>query len=208
MGLKHKLAGQFRRPEGLFGRLVGVLMSRANRRLNDWTIGLLDIRPADHVLEVGFGPGLTIEKIAAMVPEGKVTGIDFSETMVRQARKRNAPAIEAGRVELHYGTISSLSYKADTFDKVLAVNVIYFLPDPISSLAELRRVMKPGGRIAVYVTAKEDVAKLKVTQTPVFTLYNGEEVAQMLQEAGFNRAWFETTTVAPGMRGHCALAEK
>lgn len=208
MGFMHWLAGQFRRPEGVFGRLTGVLMTRTNRDLNDWTVELLDIRTTDHVLEVGFGPGLTVQKISEMVPEGKVCGVDYSETMVRQASKRNAAAIEAGRVELRHGNVSSLPFEDDTFDKVLAVNVIYFLPDPTSCLEELRRVMKPGGRIAVYVTAKEDMAKLKVTQTPMFTLYDGEEVAQMLEKAGFDGARVETRTIALGMRGQCALAEK
>ena len=68
--------------------------------------------------------------------------------------------------------------------------------------------MKPGGRIAVYVTAKEDLAKLKFTPTPAFILYDGEEVAQMLDEAGFNQTPLETGPVAPGVRGHCALVEK
>jgi ubiquinone/menaquinone biosynthesis C-methylase UbiE len=206
--LVRKLAEQLRRPRGFFGKLVGFLLSRVNRQANEWTLGLLDIHPTDQVLEVGFGPGLAIQKAATMASQGWVAGVDFSGTMVQLACKRNAPAIAAGRVDLRYGNLSALPYRADTFDKIFAVNVMYYVPDPIPGLQELWRVMKPGGRIALFLVAKEDMAKKFIAQTGVLILYSGEEVVQLLVQAGFRRARFETRRIKMIGTGLCALAEK
>ncbi len=206
MGLLHTLALQFRRPSGLLGKLAGLLF-RINREGNEWTIGLLEILPTDHVLEIGFGPGLAIQRAAALAMRGRVAGVDFSETMLTQARNRNAAAIAAGRVELKLGDAAALPYPDDSFDKVFAANVIYFWRDPLAYLREVRRVLKPGGRLALYLIAKEDMAKFKFTQTGVYTLYTGEEVVRLLVQAGFRHARFETR--AERLRtGVCALAEK
>ncbi len=206
MGLLHTLALQFRRPSGLLGKLAGLLF-RINREGNEWTIGLLEILPTDHVLEIGFGPGLAIQRAAALAMRGRVAGVDFSETMLTQARKRNAAAIAAGRVELKLGDAAALPYPDDSFDKVFDANVIYFWRDPLAHLREVRRVLKPGGRLALYLIAKEDMAKFKFTQTGVYTLYTGEEVVRLLVQAGFRHARFETR--AERLRtGVCALAEK
>ncbi len=206
MGLLHTLALQFRRPSGFLGRVVGFLF-RVNREGNEWTLGLLEVQPTDHVLEVGFGPGLAIQKAAALASRGKVAGVDFSEAMLKQARKRNAAAIAAGRVELTLGDAAALPYPNDSFDKVFAANVVYFWKDPLANLNELRRVLKPGGRLALYLIAKEDMAKFKFTQTGVYTLYAGEDVVRLFVQAGFRRARFETK--AERLRtGVCALAEK
>jgi ubiquinone/menaquinone biosynthesis C-methylase UbiE len=203
-----KLAEQLRRPRGLLGQLTGLLLSRLNQRANEWTLGLLDIHPTDKVLEVGFGPGLAIQKAATIAVQGWVAGVDFSETMVQLARKRNAPAIAVGRVDLQCGSLTALPYAADTFDKAFAVNVMYYLPEPLASLKELWRVMKPGGRIALFLVAKEDLAKRFIARTGVLTLYSGEEVAQLLAQAGFRRAWFETTRLTKVGMGVCAVAVK
>lgn len=98
--IARKLAEQFRQPRGFFGKLMGFLLSRVNRQANEWTLGVLDIHPTDQVLEVGFGPGLAMQKAATMASQGWGAGVDFSETMVQLARKRNASAIAAGRVDL------------------------------------------------------------------------------------------------------------
>lgn len=54
MGMMHKLAEQARRPSGFFGKLASRVMVRANQEGIEWTIELLDIQPADRVLEIGF----------------------------------------------------------------------------------------------------------------------------------------------------------
>ncbi len=206
MGLLHALAKQFRQPSGFLGKLLGFFF-RINREGIEWTIGLLDIRPTDRVLEIGFGPGHAIRRADALASQGRVAGVDFSDTMVRQARKRNAAAIAEGRVDLRQGDASALPYPDNSFDKVFATNVIYFWQDPAANLEELKRVMKPGGRLALYVIAKEDLAGLKVTQTGVYTLYSGPDLEHLLTQMGFRNARFETKSERL-RTGVCALAEK
>jgi ubiquinone/menaquinone biosynthesis C-methylase UbiE len=202
------LAKQLRRPSGLCGKLVARLISRVNRQANEWTLGLLEIHPTDKVLEVGFGPGLAIEKAATIATHGWVIGVDFSETMVQLTRRRNAPAIAAGRVALLYGTLPALPYRADAFDRIFAVNVIYYLPEPMASFQELWRVMKPGGRMALFLYAKEAMAKRRFARAGGLLLYTAEEVVQLLTQARFRRVWFEAKRMKRMGLGICALAQK
>lgn len=206
MGLWHALAQQFRQPAGFLGRLAGFLF-RINREGIDWTIEQLDIRPADHVLEIGFGPGHGIRQAARLAVHGRVAGVDFSEAMLKQALRRNAAAIEAGLVELQLGDATALPYPDDSFNKVFGTNVVYFWKEPVATLQEIRRAMKPGGRLALYVISKDDIAKFKVTQTGVYRLYKGEELAALLGQAGFRRARFVTKPEKHRI-GICAIAEK
>ncbi|MDE3041412.1 MAG: methyltransferase domain-containing protein [Nitrospirota bacterium] len=206
MGLWHRLAQQFRQPTGILGRLAGVFF-RINLEGIDWAISLLEIQPTDHVLEIGFGPGHGIQQVARIASQSRVAGVDFSEAMLRQASRRNAAAITAGRVELCLGDASALLYPDNTFHKIFATNVVYFWKDPLVNLQELLRVMKPGGRLALYVIAKEDLLKFKVTQTGVYQLYTGDDLVRLLTQAGFRQARF-VTKAERHRTGICALAEK
>src|SRR5664279_6062799 len=84
--------GQYRQPSGLVGRWIGSQMARQHRPENLWTVNLLDVQPTDHVLEIGFGPGIAVEEVARRASGGRVAGVDFSRAMVAAARKRNAAA--------------------------------------------------------------------------------------------------------------------
>lgn len=162
----------FGRPKGGLGRLGGFLMARMNRKVAAWAIDLLNVHPSDRVLEVGFGPGVGIELLAKLAPLGHVMGVDCSKEMVGQATARNAKAIEAGRVDLREGSVEGLPFEDKTFDSALAVNSMQVWPDAVSGLREIRRVMKPGGKIVLG-----------------FTRYSGqpkEGVAGVLTAAGFS----------------------
>lgn len=102
----------------------------SNRKRNLWAVGLLEVRPTDRVLEVGFGPGIAIRALAGRAAQGLVYGIDHSEVMVRQATRRNRTAIKEGRVELGLGFAADLSALDGVFDKVLVVNNFGMWPDP------------------------------------------------------------------------------
>jgi len=140
---------QQRCPTGLAGWVVGARMARQHAPETLWTISLLGIAPADHVLEIGCGAGRAIELIAVRAPEGRVTGLDLSRTMVRAASRRNAQVIEAGRVAIQQGDVARLPCADQQFDKILSIHTLYFWPDPARPVAKLGRALKPGGLLAL-----------------------------------------------------------
>jgi len=143
------IMSNFGHPRGLVGQVVGWTMALENRERIYWAISLLDVRPNDHVLEIGFGPGVGVERLAAQAKEGLVAGVDISDVMVRQASRRNAAAVKSGRVELQEGVAEKLSYDDQRFDKVLAINSLHHWTDVRAGLREVYRVLKPDGRVAI-----------------------------------------------------------
>ena len=148
--MRNILLRMFGRPQGALGRLGGIIMARTNAECGAWVTELLEILPTESVLEVGFGPGIVIQRLSNLA--GHVAGIDPSREMVRQARARNAGAIEGGRVDLRRGGVDSLPFDRNTFDKAIAINSMQVWPDTIAGLGEIRRVLRPGGRIGLGFT--------------------------------------------------------
>lgn len=140
---------QFSGPTGPLGRIAGRLMARLNGPLNDWVVELLDVAPGARVLELGYGPGLAVEKLVAGARAQRIVGVDRSDLMRRQAARRNRAAIAGGRVELHVGTAGALGFADASFTHALAVNSLQFWPDLPAALGELRRVLVRGGRLAL-----------------------------------------------------------
>jgi SAM-dependent methyltransferase len=148
--MKDAIVAQFKKPTGALGALAGMMMAArgSNRARNVWTLELLALAPTDRVLEIGFGPGWALARAAALVPDGRVVGVDHSEVMVRQAARRNRDAIAAGRVELRLGGFERLDDAPGSFDAVYSANAVQFWPEPAARFAELHRLLAPGGRIA------------------------------------------------------------
>ena len=179
----------FGRPQGIPGRFGGLIMARMNADCGSWVSDLLEVGPNDSVLEVGFGPGVVIQRLSSLAAAGHVAGIDQSREMVEQARSRNATDIQSGRVDLRQGSVESLPFDDGSFDKALAINSMQIWPDAVAGLREIRRVMKPGGRIALG-----------------FTPYSGQPnkgLTEALIAAGFTKA-----RVVETPKGFCALATK
>jgi trans-aconitate methyltransferase len=82
-------------------------MAHTNADCGAWVTELLEIGPCDGVLEVGFGPGMIIQRLSKLAAAGQIAGIDPSQEMVAQARARNATAIKNGRVDLGRGLWST-----------------------------------------------------------------------------------------------------
>ena len=187
--IRRVLMRTFGRPQGLLGRLGGIIMARTNADCGCWVSDLLEVGPNDRVLEVGFGPGVIIQRLSQLAVAGHIAGIDPSQEMVAQARARNATAIKDGRVDLRSGSVEHLPFDDNAFDEALAINSMQVWPDSAAGLREMRRVMKPSGRVALG-----------------FTPYSGQQnqgLTQTLTAAGFTKA-----TVVEKDRWFCALALK
>jgi len=147
-----KLHDQFHRPTGILGHLVGWIMSTSNRERNQKTIELLELVPTDRVLEIGYGPGLAIASAAPRISAGVIVGIDHSTVMFAQARRRNAAAIRAGRVDLRLGGLELLPTLGPPFDKAFAVNAFGTQDEADRGVSAIKGVLRPGGLVAVTVS--------------------------------------------------------
>ena len=141
---------QFSRPTGIIGQAVGRRMVRQHEPEIHWTISQLDVQPTDRVLEIGFGAGRAIELLVPTCEH--VSGIDLSQTMVSAARRRNAQAIRAGKVDIRRGDVSTLPFGDAQFDKIFSVHSLYFWPDYSRAIAEIARVLKPHGKVVLTLT--------------------------------------------------------
>ena len=184
---------QFGRPSGFWGRVAGWIMATrpSNLERNLWTVELLEVQPTDWVLEIGFGPGVALGWLAERAHQGVVVGIDQSEVMLRQAARRNAQAIDAGRIALQLASAEALPDLGTAFDKIMAVNVAMFWRDPVRQLRELRERLRPGGRIALTVQPRAPGA------TDADARRIGETMVQQLLEAGFREVRLEVRPMRP-----------
>jgi len=179
------IAGQLRKPSGLFGRLVVArVLNRSNAVMNQLTLKALALVPDDRVLEVGFGGGDLIDRMAPLVPRGHVAGVDFSPEMAALCAKRFAALVRAGRLELRCASVEAIPHADGEFTKACTVNTIYFWPQPVAALREIRRTLRPGGRLAVTFNTPEAAGKLPYTKYG-FTLYEPAQVRALLEGAGF-----------------------
>ncbi len=195
-----KLVRQFHSPHGMAGRVAGWVMAHrvSNRQRNLWVVSLLDVQPTDRVLEIGFGPGLAIAELSRRATQGHIYGIDHSVVMVGQASRRNAAAIRDQRVTLLHTSVDQLPAFDEPLDAIVAVNSLGFWPNPTEQLRELRGLLRPGGRIALASQPR------CVGATADTTARAGQELRDLLTQAGFTQPRLETLDLAPPVA--CVLA--
>ncbi len=115
----------------------------------------LALRPGERVLDIGAGPGLLLAEMAAAVrPAGRVEGIDTSASMVEMARARSAAMPWVGVRE---ADATALPFADGAFDSATATQVYLYVRDLARALAELHRVLRPGGRALVLDTDWDSV---------------------------------------------------
>jgi RND superfamily putative drug exporter len=145
--IRRRLSAQAATPHGLPGRLLARIWLRETATVNDIAIDLLAPAAGERMLEIGFGPGRTLAKLATA--GAHVTGVDVSPTMLTTATRRNRAHIAAGRVRLHLGDGGTLPVPDDSLDGALSVHSVYFWADPPTTLAEIARALRPCGRLVL-----------------------------------------------------------
>ena len=193
MSVWEKISAQFGKPTGFIGVVAGTIMAnrRSNLERNVWAISMLKLRPTDRVLEIGFGPGVAIQKMSEVVTKGVVWGIDHSEVMLKQASMRNNKAISKGRVKLLLGSVSSLSFTDVQVDMILDINSFQFWESPVDGLKKLRTCLAPSGIVALVHQPRQPGSTDEETDRA------GRKLADYLEEAGFRDISIEKRSMKP-----------
>ncbi len=179
------LARQGRSPSGLLGHLIGRIMARETHAANLIALELLDLASHDRVVEIGFGHGRTLAAAACKVTEGHLAGVDPSEIMLRIAQGANARTLRTGRMDLRLGVSERLPYDAGGFTKAYAVHTIYFWRHPERDLAEILRVLTPGGRLVLGYRPREDASFVRDFPAEIYHIHAIEAVEHAVAAAGF-----------------------
>lgn len=188
-----------------------MVMSRifdiGNARLNRLVYEDLTPQPGDHILELGCGTGKLIDRIARGTDNCVVEGLDFSDTMVAIARRKNRTHISKGKVVIHRGNVDDMPFQTETFNKISSVNTIYFWRDLQTSAGRVMGLLKPGGRL---VLGFEDRAQLEQRRLDpgVFRTFATTEVEAILMNTGFTQD-VSTRSIDIGSSSfHCTVATR
>lgn len=109
----------------------------------------LDVKPDLHILDLGCGTGILLHPLAEIVgKKGRIVGVDISDFMVREARKR--AGVTDLPLEFYKGNVYSLEFPDEVFDRATCSTLFQHLKRPDEALTEIKRVVKTGGLISVF----------------------------------------------------------
>jgi arsenite methyltransferase len=185
-GVLATTARQLGRPNGPLGRVVGRLLNRGNRTVVAAAVEAARPTPGCVVADVGFGGGIGLSLLLDRVgTTGVVHGIEISDTMLTQARRRFRGELDDGRLQLHNATMDRLPLADASVDAMVSTNTIYFVRDLDAGLTDIARVLRPPGRLALGVGDPEAMARMPFTRHG-FELRPISDVIDHLTRAGFS----------------------
>jgi ubiquinone/menaquinone biosynthesis C-methylase UbiE len=186
---KSGLGDQYRCPTGRPGRLVAKLMNKNHAPLTLWGLSFVEIESDNVILDVGCGGGKTVSRLAQQAARGRVFGIDYSADMVEYSRKVNKKLIAHNRVQIVEGSVEKMSFPNDYFDLVTAFETYYFWSSFRDALIEIKRVLKPGGKLLLVNEMVQDglhdVEYHKMIEEAHVNLIPLEEIRNAMRTVGF-----------------------
>jgi SAM-dependent methyltransferase len=162
-----------------------------------WVARQLPLRPGDRVLDIGCGPAWFWASVVQEVPENlDLTLADQSSGMVAEAVERCRP-LRFGSVTGHQADAAALPFEDGSFDAVIAMHMLYHLADPAVAIAEMSRVLKPGGVLAVTTNGVGNMREIYALTTALGSLpvdpggaAFGYEKAEAMMRAEFGNITF------------------
>jgi len=180
---------QCRKPAGEAGKLVADEMNINHYELTSWGLGKIDIKQDSIILDIGCGGGRTVNRLALLAPEGKVFGIDYSNDCVNWSIEFNKGLIDSGKVEIHNASVEKIPFEDNKFDWALAVETVYFWPNLLQNLSEIKRVLKPSGRIMIinemYASQNFKDRNDPYVKAGNLKLHTPQELEELLKKAGY-----------------------
>ncbi|HET7570720.1 MAG TPA: class I SAM-dependent methyltransferase [Gammaproteobacteria bacterium] len=150
------------------------------------TLARLPADGGESILDVGCGSGELLRRLHARYPDARLTGIDASAAMLATARAKLGT-----EAQLACAHAAMQPFPGATFDLVVSTSVLHHLPKPEAALAEIRRVLKPGGWLVLtdwcgdFLSCRLMKLWLSMRRRPIVRVYRGAECQRMLERAGF-----------------------
>lgn len=169
------------------------------------TVEALRLVPGSRVLDVACGPGLFTRRFArAVAPDGLAVGVDLSVPMLTQAVRRSAGVLDAPayvRASAH-----ALPFPDAAFDAVSCYAALYLIPDPHRAFAEITRVLRPGGRVALMASAESAYDVVRRVQHAVLPrtglrMFADDDLTGWLADYGYDEITRERHGVAQYVSG-------
>ncbi|MGQ0520684.1 MAG: class I SAM-dependent methyltransferase [Actinomycetota bacterium] len=176
------MADQLRLPSGPLAPVTAVLLNHRNRHLIERSIDALGVEPGSRVLDVGFGGAASLGLLLRRAAH--VCGIDPSPEMVRRARHLLGDDVAAGRLAVEVAAVDRIPFAAGHVDRVLTVQTVYFWADTRAGLAEVRRVLAPGGTFVVAMMPRAAQEHHGFRELG-YNVYGAGDLGALLEEAGF-----------------------
>ncbi len=173
-----------RRPQGTRARRI-YRSPKAHQPGFQAILKALALTPNDRLLEIGCGGGALLH--AALATGCTAIGVDHSPEMIRLSHQQNLKAVGEGRLALVPGQAEALPLPALWVSAVAMATVFFFFPDPLAVLQECRRVLRPGGRLAVF-TIPPELRGTPAAPEPMASrghLYTDQELSDLALAAGF-----------------------
>lgn len=178
--LTSAFARQLAHPSGVGGRAVGWLMDRANQRPTRMALDLLDAQPGERIVDAGCGTGAALAALMKQVPTLRLSGFDPSRAMILAAQRRLSCD-----VRLIQSRTADAPFAGENFDAVLALNMLYFCDAEGEMIAQLRSLLRPGGRLVAYVTDRSSMQRWGFVRVGLHKLWDEASMRTALADAGF-----------------------
>lgn len=164
----------------------GEFMAQGHWPMVSQIIERMGLKPGLQCLDVGCGNGYAVRAMAQRVfPGGKAEGVDVSPAMIVEAKKHpDNPA----QVQFTVSPADQLPFEGDAWDRLLSVEAIYYMPNPLAALKEWYRVLRPGGSVWIMVDYYKENPYCHPWGDLVglpMKLYSEREARELLEYAGF-----------------------
>ena len=187
INIKSKIiASQFKKPFGILGKHISKLMEKYNAILYDEILDTIkSINSNENILEIGYGPGIGLNKILKHNEKIYLDGIDFSRMMYKKASRLNKEFIKDNRLKLIYSDIEKYDFKNKKYKVIIGINIIYFWNSLEEIFKKIYKLLDMNSLLILFFLKPEDLIKMKHTQTDIFIKYYKDEVLEKLKKIGF-----------------------
>lgn len=166
---------------------------------------LQELGVSGHMLDIGTGPGQIPLMLCERDASVRITAIDLSEAMLRQARALGEASPHASRLVFETGDAKALAYADASFDAVFSNTILHHIPDPRPFLREVRRVVRPGGALLIRDLFRPDTeeradelvalhaaaaspAQQRLFRDSLCAAFTPEELRELADRAGLEQA--------------------